>query len=317
MSFGKPLPGLGLGWGLLIGAGFTVAAGLISKLRQDRGAERMRVATAQLKRETLDETDEGSDSDEDSSSEEVTEEPVRMVLLNIQSIMTCRNNIPGLTYAGDVVFLTETWLQPDTGDKVLKQCLWCRKDFQFFQQARETRGGGVAVLFSKALEAQQIDSSPNISFECLVASMRHKTWRQPILTITLYRQPGGNVAGFLAEFKRILDKFSNYNSIIVTGDFNIWVDDETKEPARRFKQFLEDNGLIQHVKRPTHPSRHTLDVVISRNVEVSKLSVEKNVMSDHYTVLFSARPLSKEANKKNNKRMYPDHEEGQIKKRKK
>ncbi|XP_035800187.2 uncharacterized protein LOC118469723 [Amphiprion ocellaris] len=268
-------------------------------------------------------TDEENDSDEDSSNKKIIKKLsrfLRMGLLNARSIMNKLLPISALIkkYKLQVLFLTETWLRPDTGDDILRRSF---PDFQFEQQARETPGGGVAVLSlgKLKLKAKQTSSSSNTSFEYVVASIHHETWNQPILTITLYRRPRYNVTRFLEELKRLLNNFSNYNSILVTGDFNIWVDVQTKKPVRRFIEFLENNGLLQHVEEPTYYSGHTLDLVISRNIKISNLYVSGERISDHYTILFSVRPLSSEEEEEGRKRIKTirkkEEDKRQIKKR--
>ena len=53
-------------------------------------------------------------------------------------------------------------------------------------------------------------------------------------------------------------------SILITGDFNVHVDDPSNDDALRFLDLLESLGLEQHVDESTHTHGHILDLVITR-----------------------------------------------------
>ena len=75
--------------------------------------------------------------------------------------------------------------------------------------------------------------------------------------------------------------------MLITGDFNIHLDDPQDYNARKFLELLEGLGLEQHVDNPTHRDRHTLDLTITRMSEclVSHTHVEGQFISDHAAVL--------------------------------
>ena len=51
--------------------------------------------------------------------------------------------------------------------------------------------------------------------------------------------------------------------LLITGDFNIHVDEPTDSDASRFQDLLSSIGLQQNVDKSTHISGHTLDLMIS------------------------------------------------------
>jgi len=66
----------------------------------------------------------------------------------------------------------------------------------------------------------------------------------------------------------VLPKYSlNGNTspheFLITGDFNIHVDDLTDSNAIQFLSLLDHSNLTQHVLLPTHRHSHTLDLVIT------------------------------------------------------
>ena len=74
--------------------------------------------------------------------------------------------------------------------------------------------------------------------------------------------------------------------IIITGDFNIWVDLPDLSEPKRLLKVLSSFNLTQHIHEPTHRSLHTLDLLITRDCEntVSDVSVEPG-FSDHSLII--------------------------------
>lgn len=240
-----------------------------------------------------------------------------MGLLNVRSL---NNKIPKilkliLANSLDVLCTTETWLREDTGSSVLRRA--SPEDFTFCYQARPTRGGGAAIQVSPMLHSAQIlFNCETTTFEVAATVLQHPDWDEPVLVISLYRRgaTGTKFHKFLDEFQDVLcEIFSICNNVIVTGDFNVWVDDLRK--GRRFRTLLQAYELDQNVQSPTNRRGHILDLVITRNVEVSGLLVQNDEISDHFSVYFSARPGSK--NKRQKIKEKKDEDENEHKKKKK
>ncbi|KAM3582729.1 uncharacterized protein V6R79_009137, partial [Siganus canaliculatus] len=77
-------------------------------------------------------------------------------------------------------------------------------------------------------------------------------------------------------------------SVIVVGDFNIHVDNESDSLSRAFLSLLESVGFSQCVHEPTHCFLHTLDLVLSYGVEINNLTVfpQNPLLSDHALITF-------------------------------
>lgn len=56
--------------------------------------------------------------------------------------------------------------------------------------------------------------------------------------------------------------------------------------AERFYGVLELFNLLQHVSRPTHTESQTLDLILTKDVDVSDIVVKDVSLSDHFNVLF-------------------------------
>lgn len=201
-----------------------------------------------------------------------------------------------ITRSNTSIFLsTEIWLNTGNVHRFLREA--SPNNFRYFYFTRPGRGGGVAIQFSPQFQRKQILFNHDITtFEFVAADLQHENWDEPILVINLYRPPRGGLKKFLNDLRKILKELSKkYRNTILAGDFNIWVDDIKK--GGMFLRFLQDNNLVQHVRGPTHRRNHTLDLVLTRNVEISDLNVQNNNMSDHFTVYFKARPKKTEEEK--------------------
>src|SRR5207244_13415902 len=105
------------------------------------------------------------------------------------------------------------------------------------------------------------------------------------IILTIYRPPASNIGLFLSEFSSLLeDIISSPSELIITGDFNIHVDDATCHTATSFLSILDSFGLSQLVDFPTHISGHTLDLVITRSSSTFFSEVD---YTDHSELLSS------------------------------
>lgn len=91
----------------------------------------------------------------------------------------------------------------------------------------------------------------------------------PVKLIIIYRPPYSrahpiSIRTFLKELTDYLESvILCRDSILITGDINIHVDDPTNDESLKFLDLLESMGLEQHVNEPTHTYGHTLDLVIT------------------------------------------------------
>ena len=74
--------------------------------------------------------------------------------------------------------------------------------------------------------------------------------------------------------------------LMITGDFNFHVDNKSNSSCINFLQLLESFNLTQHVCEPTHPSGHTLDLIITTKDEnrIGPFFVTDSILSDHNLV---------------------------------
>ncbi|MBN3305162.1 ZP1 protein, partial [Amia calva] len=79
-----------------------------------------------------------------------------------------------------------------------------------------------------------------------------------------------------------------YDKLIILGDFNIHIDIKDVPLTVSFLSLLESVGFTQHVSGPTHCHNHTLDLVITRGVQIHNLiiSPQNQMISDHCLITF-------------------------------
>ena len=114
-----------------------------------------------------------------------------------------------------------------------------------------------------------------------------------VLFVVVYRPPYSNnhratVSVFFREFSEYLESILLTTApLVITGDFNIHVDNIDDQDAVRFCELLESVNLELHVNQPTHVHGHTLDLIITRKSEViiKSTPVPVYLFSDHFSLL--------------------------------
>ena len=120
----------------------------------------------------------------------------------------------------------------------------------------------------------------------------------PVLAVTVYRPPKSR-STFLDDFSEFLAIIhSNYDTVLIVGDFNIHVDNINNPRARSFSSLLESMDFTQHVNVPTHKRGHTLDLVITKGLNTKITSVRDPLLSDHYCIFFTLETTKVQKNAK-------------------
>ncbi|MBN3299698.1 GTD2B protein, partial [Amia calva] len=93
----------------------------------------------------------------------------------------------------------------------------------------------------------------------------------------------------MTKFSDLLSDLAiHYDKLIILGDFNIHIDIKDDPLTVSFLSLLESVGFTQHVSGPTHRHNHTLDLVITRGVQIHNLiiSPQNQSISDHCLITF-------------------------------
>ena len=85
--------------------------------------------------------------------------------------------------------------------------------------------------------------------------------------------------------------------LLLTGDFNIKINDETNHDTAKFLDFLESFGLVNHIHFETHHQENTLDLVISsEQYHLVHNPTKGHLFSDHNFVYYNLPTNSKSQN---------------------
>ena len=219
--------------------------------------------------------------------------PLNFCLWNCQSIRNkaavfqeylCSSKI-------DVCALTETWLSSDD-EAVRAECTPI--GYMLHDQIRSHRcGGGIALLFRTELSVTLHTEGEKTSFEFAEYIAIVIVGNNKVKVAIIYRTPYSEkhpvtVATFLSEFAKYLESIVlSSERLLIVGDMNTHVDVPDDADAIKFLDLLVCMGLTQHVITPTHRSGHSLDLIITRDLDglVQTPPISDSFLSDHCTVL--------------------------------
>jgi hypothetical protein len=240
-----------------------------------------------------------------SLTETCVQHPLRMACLNARSVKNKASEIAEYTVDKqiDICALTETWLSSGDRDRIVCGDILA-PGYQLHQEPRKKgRGGGVAVLYKKDICVKKQHSATYSSFENMEVLI--KTGSDCIRLIVVYRPPLGSKHAqpssvFMEEFGQYIDSHTTTSGkLLVMGDFNFHVGDNTSPDANRLISLLHGMNMKQHVNEPTHVKGHVLDLVITRSSEplIQHLQVLGAVISDHCPVMVDL-PMQKPVSQK-------------------
>ena len=191
-----------------------------------------------------------------------------------------------------LVAVVESWFKTNLSDSLL-----CPKDYRLFRKDRTTsEGGGVAIFVRKDIMVNEVDlcsDAKNVDIICLDLLFSCQSLR----IILCYRPPYYSNDDFLylQNMLSVIDKLNiEKHRTVIMGDFNFPSVDWNYYSAPHekcydlFVDFVNDNGLQQHVFEPTRNS-NILDLVFTNTDDiVSSLSVAPPFStSDHNIIKFS------------------------------
>jgi len=177
----------------------------------------------------------------------------------------------------DAIALTETWVKPSTTPAELKDAnfpgytlLSLPRSHKFPNPTQSIYpyniGGGLAFLLR---DSCHILSSPSYNFTSFEAfSVTLKLQSSTLSIFNIYRPQSSSTscsfATFIEEFQTFLSTAATTpHEFVITGDFNIHVDNQHDNNATQFLTLLSSFNLVQHVNFPTHIHNHTLDLLIT------------------------------------------------------
>ena len=157
---------------------------------------------------------------------------------------------------------------------------------------RPVRGGGIAVITSVGLKSIKNKGPSYVSFEYLDLNL--KTGKVSFRLIAIYRPPPSvknklSFCQFIRDFSDLIERlFTSNNKRFLVGDFNIPLDSPSNPHTILFNEILTMFNLQQHVYGPTHQGGHTLDLVITRQIDCGYIASSKtfsDTLSDHSYII--------------------------------
>ena len=194
----------------------------------------------------------------------------------------------------DVVGITDSWL---SSDNAAVRTELCPDGYKFLDHPRDgLRGGGTGLIYRDSLCAKKLDAGIKRSFEFsewAVTTSGHK-----LRIVVLYHPPYSSehnvpMSVFFNEFSDYLESLLlSKEPLLISGDFNIHIDDAADADSFKFQDLLESVGLRQHVTQATHIHGHTLDLIITRYSDqiIMNQPYMDRFISDHASVICDLLP---------------------------
>ena len=218
--------------------------------------------------------------------------PLVLCSVNVRSVKSKSADLLDYIYTSgaDLFAFAETWLTAN--DTAAKLEFIPPQTHKFLHHIRPDRkGGGMGLLFRENIDVSKIDAGEKTSFEFSEWRLNTNSFRARLSII--YRPPYSNLHP--VSLKTFFDDFALYmesiilapEPLIITGDFNIHVNNTNDSDACEFLDLLASLGLKQHVIGPTHEGGHTLDLVITRQYDkvIKSAPMIDRFISDHAAVL--------------------------------
>ena len=152
---------------------------------------------------------------------------------------------------------------------VLLSYLWLAIPSIIFLEKSHNRGGGTGILFGDSLKVSLVDGEENKSFE--FSKWTVKVHDRSTRYVIVYRPPYSSLqpvstSVFFDEFSQFLESVVMCSeALVISGDFNLHLDDLHDNDTKKFMDLLETFSLSQHVSGPTHLLAYTLDLIITRS----------------------------------------------------
>ena len=195
----------------------------------------------------------------------------KVCCLNAQSVVNKTDSLSDFisTNDFDLIALTETWLQEETPQSVIRDLVPDNYSIKHVPRPGTRRGGGVGVIYKSSIDIATLPSMDSFkSFEHLGIKINAKN--KDVTIYVIYRPPPSQANGLTeADFQ---EDWSNFvagqcvsaNPVIIMGDLNVQLDVISRPSTIAFNDVINAAGFTQHVQDPTHKHGHILDVVITR-----------------------------------------------------
>ena len=203
----------------------------------------------------------------------------------------------------DACVITETWIKQDDNDTITSNIPLIGYKILSTPRPLGCIGGGLALVYKDHMTIKELfleESTPLSTMELQGYSLR--IGNSLINLYVLYRLLHTSVLQFCNEFTNILELNVTLpaNHTILTGDFNIHVEDHLDGDTINFLDMLDSYNLRNRVTFPTHIKQHHLDLVIEDQTDTLITHITPGLfLSDHcftHAILDIVRPMAIKTN---------------------
>ena len=195
---------------------------------------------------------------------------IRILNIDFQSIRNKQGELINLidSTKPDVIFGTETWLDPS-----IKDAQFFQEGYNIYRNDRNLNGRGI---FIAAKDTNISSSVPELQTDCEIVWCKMEIVGHKTVYLTTYYNPNTTNERGYDENRISIVRTSNIQNVFIisAGDFNLpgwdWSQSIIKQNTQcivnheKFADILDDNGMEQLVKQPTRES-NTLDLVVTNH----------------------------------------------------
>jgi Endonuclease-reverse transcriptase len=200
------------------------------------------------------------------------------------------------THHIDLFALTETWISPSTTSAELLDSKPTGFSLLSFPRPvspcskKKNIGGDTAFLVRHSCNIL-FNSVPVFkSFEASAITL--KLPKSKLTAFNIYRPPPFSTKAvtfsqFVTDFQTLISHTATIpHGFLITGDFNLHIDDLKNSNARQFFTLLDSCNLKQLFNFPTHRCGHTLDLIITATNSILSLVTSHSQISpsDHFPI---------------------------------
>ena len=191
----------------------------------------------------------------------------------------------------NLCLITETWLSNSDDVWIATSDIVCNGYKLSNINRNHRKGGGLALAYKNNLDVR-------LSLHGQSRSFQYAVWEcnisDTLLTLVgIYHPPYSDVtkvtdAMFLDDLAEFLEiTLITYSNIIISGDFNLHIDDVGNPDAQVFLDLMTVFGLQNIVHFEMHISGHTLDLILNECIsQVSIKNVEQGqFLLDHLSIV--------------------------------
>jgi len=161
----------------------------------------------------------------------------------------------------DLFCITETWIKPTTTSAELLNCTPPNYSFTSIPRKHSGNSGGTGFLIREPFTELPTRLPNYSSFES--SSITLQLSRSKISVYNMYRPPSSSPIStsnsvFLDDFNSFISfAATTPHEFMITGDFNIHLDNPTDHLTSQFLSLLSSFNLTQHVNFSTHNKKIT------------------------------------------------------------